>query len=63
MGFITIQGKEYVRLKQANKKQEEWVEKSEYIQQRPSSEKKRQKPEVLTSTKIGELQTTHLKER
>ena len=54
-GFITFQGKKYVRLKQANKKQEEWVEKSEYIQQCPSSERKRQKPEDLTSTKIGEL--------
>ena len=54
-GFITFQGKEYVRLKWANKKQEEWAEKSEYIQQRPSSDRKHQKPEVLTSTKIGEL--------
>ena len=54
-GFITFQGKEYVRLKWANKKREEWVERSEYIQERPSSERKRQKPEVLTSTKIGEL--------
>jgi hypothetical protein len=53
--FITFQGKEYVRLKWANKKWEEWVERSEYIQERPSSERKRQKPEVLTSTKIGEL--------
>jgi hypothetical protein len=53
--FITFQGKEYVRLKWANKKREEWVERSEYIQERPSSERKRQKPEVLTSTKIGEL--------
>ncbi len=33
MGFITFQGKEYARLKWANKKQEEWVEKSEYIQE------------------------------
>jgi hypothetical protein len=32
-GFITFKGKEYVRLKLANEKQEEWVEKSEYIQQ------------------------------
>jgi hypothetical protein len=31
MEFITFQGKEYVRLKWANKKQEEWVEKSEYM--------------------------------
>jgi hypothetical protein len=54
-GFITFQGKEYVRLKWANKKREEWVEKSEYIPEQPSSERKRQKPEVLTSTKIGEL--------
>ena len=54
MSFILFQGK-YVRLKRENEKQEEWVEKSEYIQQRPSSERKRQKPEVLTSTKIGEL--------
>ena len=54
-GFITFQGKEYVRLKRANKKQEEWVEKSAYIQERPSSERKRQKPDVLTSHKIGEL--------
>jgi hypothetical protein len=62
-GFITFQGKEYVRIKRANKKREEWVERSEYIQERPSSERKRQKPEVLTSTKIGECQTTHLKKR
>ncbi len=27
-GFITFQGKEYVRLKHANKKQEKWVKKA-----------------------------------
>ena len=32
-GFIIFWGKEYVRLKWTNKKQEEWVEKSEYIQE------------------------------
>ena len=32
MGFIMFRGKEYVRIKRANKKQEEWVEKSELIQ-------------------------------
>ncbi len=30
-------------------------QKSAYIQERPSSERKRQKPDVLTSHKIGEL--------
>jgi hypothetical protein len=55
MGFITFQGKEYVHLKWSKKKREERVERSEYIQERPSSEKKHQKPEVLTSTKIGEF--------
>ena len=35
-----------------------WVEKSAYVQGRPSSERKRQKPEVLTSSKIGELSNT-----
>ncbi len=54
-GFITFQGKEHVRLKWENKKRKEWVERSEYIQERPLSERKHQKPEVLTSTKIGEL--------
>jgi AAA15 family ATPase/GTPase len=54
-GFIIFRGKEYVRLKRSNEKQEEWVEKSEYIQEPPSSERKRQKPEDLTSNKIGEL--------
>ncbi len=44
-----------VRLKWSNKKYEEWVEKSEYIQERPSSEWKCQKPEVLTSSKIGQF--------
>ncbi len=53
-GFIIFQGKEYVRLKWANKKQEEWVEKSEYIQEQTLPERKCQKPEVLTSNKIGE---------
>ena len=52
-GFITFQGKGYVRLKWANEKQEERVEKSEYVQQQPSSERKHQKPQGLTSTKIG----------
>ena len=52
-GFIIFQGNEYVRLKGANKKQEEWVENSEYIQERPTSERKCQKPEVLTSYKMG----------
>ena len=55
MGFIMFRGKEYVRIKRANKKQEEWVEKSEFIQGRPTSERKRQRPEVLTSNKIREL--------
>ncbi len=32
--------------------------KSEYVQERPSSERKRQKPDVLTSSKIGELLNT-----
>ena len=57
-GFVTFRGKEYVRLKWSNKKHEEWVEKSEYVQERPSSERKRQKPDVLTSSKIGELSNT-----
>ena len=35
IGFLTFQGKKYVKLKCANKKQQEWVEKGEYIQQRP----------------------------
>jgi hypothetical protein len=47
-----FRGKEYVRI---NKKQEEWVEKSEFIQGRPTSERKHQRPEVLTSNKIREL--------
>jgi hypothetical protein len=55
MGFIIFQGKEYVRLKRANKKQEEWVENNEHTQERQWSERKHQKPEVLTSSKIGEL--------
>jgi hypothetical protein len=54
-GFIIFMGEEYVRLKLANKKHEEWVEKSEYIQEQPPSERKHQKQEVLTSNKIGEL--------
>ena len=57
-GFVTFRGKEYVRLKWSNKKHEEWVEKSAYVQERPSSERKRQKPDVLTSSKIGELSNT-----
>ena len=32
--------------------------KSAYVQERPSSERKCQKPEVLTSSKIGELSNT-----
>ncbi len=32
--------------------------KSAYMQERPSPERKRQKPEVLTSSKIGELSNT-----
>ena len=31
-GCVTFQGKEYVRLKWSNKKHEEWVEKSAYVQ-------------------------------
>ena len=54
-GFVVFVGKEFVRLKWSNKKKEEWVEKSACIQERPMSEKKCQKPEFLTSTKIGEL--------
>jgi hypothetical protein len=50
-----FRGKEYVRIKWANKNQEEWVEKSEFIQGQPTSERKCQKPKVLTSNKIGEL--------
>ncbi len=57
-GYVTFRGKEYVRLKWSNKKHEEWVEKSEYVQERPSSEQKCQKPEVFTSSKIGELSNT-----
>ena len=57
-GFVTFRGKEYVRLKWSNKKHEEWVERSAYVQERPSSERKRQKPDVLTSSKIGELSNT-----
>ena len=57
-GCVTFGGKEYVRLKWSNKKHEEWVEKSAYVQERPSSERKRQKPEVLTSSKFGELSNT-----
>ncbi len=57
-GCVTFWGKEFVRLKRSNKKHEEWVEKSAYMQERPSSEQKRQKPEVLTSSKIGELLNT-----
>ena len=34
------------------------MEKSAYVQERPSSERKCQKPEVLTSSKIGELSNT-----
>ena len=34
------------------------MEKSAYMQERPSTEWKRQKPEVLTSSKIGELSST-----
>ena len=34
------------------------MEKSAYVQERPLSERKRQKPEVLTSSKIGELLNT-----
>ncbi len=54
MEFITFQGKEYVQLQWANMKHEEWVERSEYIQER-SSERKHHKSEVLTSTIMGEL--------
>ena len=57
-GCVTFWGKEYVRLKGSNKKHEECVEKSAYVQERPSSEQKRQKPEVLTSSKVGELSNT-----
>ena len=57
-GCVTFRGKEYVRLKWSNKKHEEWVEKSAYVQERPSSERKHQKPEVLTSFQIGELLST-----
>ena len=57
-GCVTFRGKEYIRLKWSNKKHEEWVEKSAYVQERPSSERKRQKPEVLTSSKFGELSNT-----
>ena len=32
--------------------------KSAYVQERPSSERKRQRPEVLTSSKIGVLSNT-----
>ena len=38
-GCVKFQGKEYDRLKWSNKKHEEWVEKSEYVQERPSSQK------------------------
>ena len=62
-GFITFQGNEHARLKWANKKQEERVKRSEYIQERPSSERKHQKPEVLTTTKIGELSDNPSKKR
>ncbi len=34
------------------------MEKSTYMQDRPLSERKHQKPEVLTSSKIGELSNT-----
>ena len=34
------------------------MEESAYMQERPSSERKHQKPEVLTSSKIGELSNT-----
>ena len=34
------------------------MERSEYVQERPLSERKRQKPDVLTSSKIGELSNT-----
>ena len=54
-GCVTFRGKEYVRLKWSNKKHEEWVEKSAYMQERPSSERKHQKPEVLTLSKSEEL--------
>ena len=57
-GCVTFRGKEYVRLKWSNKKHEEWVEKSAYVQERPLSERKCQKPEVLTSSKFGELTNT-----
>ena len=57
-GCVTFQGKQYIRLKWSNKKHEEWVEKSAYVQERSSSEQKCQKPEVLTSSKIGELLNT-----
>ena len=33
-------------------------EKSAHVQERPSSDRKCQKPEVLTSSKIGELSNT-----
>ena len=57
-GCVTFWGKEYVRLKWSNKKHEEWVEKSAYVQERPSSERKCQKPELLTSSKFGDLSNT-----
>ena len=57
-GCVTFRGKEYVRLKWSNKKHEKWVEKSAYVQERPLSEQKRQKPKVLTSSKFGELSNT-----
>ena len=44
--------------KWSNKKHEEWVEKSAYVQERPSSERKCQKPKVFTSSKFGELSNT-----
>ena len=62
-GCVTFWGKDYVRLKWSNKKHEEWVEKSAYVQERPLSELKRQKPHILTSSKFGEFLNTPSEKR